>query len=220
MKRNIRFWTRYTWESIGVDLSLMAVLAVLTVFGAEGLNWRLFAATMPYFLCFGAIFGMIIINTGSQTLYVPLLLSMGETRRNVLLGFHYYRTLIISVTTALCALIWLLVPGELSSTGLRSIPTLLCVLVTAAALGSIMGTLFVKWKWLGTIIIILLCGGLGGALGATGVSMAKGLALADTLSLASYLTRTPWWLVLTALAALGVDLAFQWLILRRQEVRL
>lgn len=220
MKRNLKFWTRYTWETLGVDMALMAVLAVLVIFGAEGLNWRLFAATMPYFLCFGAIFGMILINTGAQSLYVPLLLSMGETRRNVLLGFHYYRTLIISVTAALCALIWLLVPGELSSTGLRSIPTLLCVLIAASSFGSILGTILVKWKWLGTILVVLFCGGLGGVLGATGASMAKGLAIADTLDLASYLTRTPWWLILAALASLGLDVAFQGLILRRQEVRL
>ena len=220
MKRNVKFWTRYTWESIGVDLSLMAVLAVLTIFGAEGLNWRLFAATMPYFLCVGSIFGMIFINTSAHTLYVPLLLSMGEPRRNVLLGFHYYRALIIASTTVLCALIWLLVPGEVSGTGLRSLPTLLCVLVLASSFGSILGTFFVRWKWLATVITVLICGGLGGTIGAAGVAINKGLAFHNALELTAYLIRLPWWLVLTALALFILDLLFQWLILRRQEVRL
>jgi len=34
------------------------------------------------------------------------------------------------------------------------------------------------------------------------------------------LERLPWWLVMTALAAFGLDVAFQWLLLQRQEVKL
>ncbi|MDE6881166.1 MAG: hypothetical protein K2P20_07385 [Oscillospiraceae bacterium] len=220
MKRNIRFWTRYTWESIGADIIIMAILAGLAAFSAEGLDLSLFASVMPYFLCVGSIFGMILINASSHTLYVPLLLSMGETRRNVLLGFHYYRALIIASTTVLCALIWLLVPGEVSGTGLRSLPTLLCVLVLASSFGSILGTFFVRWKWLATVITVLICGGLGGTIGAAGVAINKGLAFHNALELTAYLIRLPWWLVLTALALFILDLLFQWLILRRQEVRL
>jgi len=142
VKRNLKFWTRYTWESAGVLLFTTAVLAVISLFSAEGLDFTTFATFMPYYLCVAAILVMMMINTGSQSTYVPLLLSMGETRRNVLLGFHYYRALIIAVTLALCAIVWLIVPGEISSVGLRSIPTLLCVLLIASAMGSIMGTIF------------------------------------------------------------------------------
>ena len=155
-----------------------------------------------------------------MSLYVPLLLSMGETRRNVLLGFHYYRTLIISVTLALCALIWLLIPGEVSSAGLRSIPTILCILVASSSLGSILGTLFTKWKWLATVIIIILCGGAGGAVGFMGVAAADSLVITETLEMAAHLETLPWWLALTAVAALALDVAFQWMLLRRQEVKL
>ena len=91
MKRNLKFWTRYTGESAEAVLVCTAILAVISLFGAEGLNFAVFASTMPYYLCVAAVFVMMILNTGSQTLYVPLLLSMGETRRNVLLGFHYYQ---------------------------------------------------------------------------------------------------------------------------------
>ena len=170
MKRNLKFWTRYTWESSGVVLVTAAVLAVISLFGAEGLDFAVFAAIVPYYLCIAAVFIMMMLNSGSQTLYVPLLLSMGETRRNVLLGFHYYRVLIIAVTAALCALIWLLAPGEVSAIGLRSIPTILCVLLIASALGSIMGTVLVRWKWAGMVLIILLCGVAGGTVGFAGAT--------------------------------------------------
>lgn len=220
MKRNLKFWTRFTWENVGMDLIIMAILAAFSIFSAEGLNFQFLTTVMPYFLCIAAVFGMMLMNSTSQMLYVPLLLSMGETRRNVLLGFHYFRTLITVVTIALCALIWLLVPGEVSSIGLRSIPTILCVLAVASALGSIMGTLFVRWKWLGTILIILLCGAAGGMVGFAGVAASDALSVEKTVNIVTRLETLPWWLIVTALAALAADVVFQWLLLRRQEVKL
>ncbi len=220
MRRNLRFWTRYACESAVVELALTAVFTLIVVFGADGLDFKALASVGPYFFCFAAIFTIMMINTGSQSLYVPLLLAMGETRRNVLLGFHYYRALIITVTIALCGLVWLLAPGEVSSIGLRSIPTILCLLIASSALGSIIGTLLVKWRWVGTIFIVLLFGLAGGTMGFTGVAMGDVLAETNTAALAAYLERLPWWLAMTALAAFGLDVAFQWLLLQRQEVKL
>lgn len=220
MKRNLKFWTRYTWECGGLVLAVAVVLAVLAIFGAEGLDFRTFATRVPYFLCIGAVFCILVGNTGTEILYVPLLLSMGETRRNVLLGFHYFRLLIITTTTALCALVWLITPGEVSSIGLRSIPTIVCVLLIASALGSIMGTLFTRWKWAGTALIIVLCGLGGGTMGFAGVSMQDSFFTAKTVELAAHLMSTPWWLAAAVVGSLAVDLAFQWMLLRRQEVKL
>ena len=220
MKRNLKFWTRYTFESAEATLVCAAVLAVVALFGAEGLDFGTFATVMPYFLLISSIFMMLMINTGSQALYVPLLLSFGETRRNVLLGFHYYRALVITATLAACALIWLLAPGEVSAIGLRSIPTLLCVLVIVSAVGSILGTLFVKWKWLGTVIIILICGVAGGTVGFAGASVDDAISIAKTADIVSHLIKLPWWLLAAVPVALAADVVFQWLLLRRQEVKL
>lgn len=218
MKRNLRFWTRYTWECTGLVLCVTVVLAALCAFSEENLDVRTFATATPYFLCVSTVFCILMGNSGTHTLYVPLLLSMGETRKNVLAGFLYFRGLIIAVTTALCALIWLAAPGEASAVGLRSIPTILCVLVTCSNLGSIMGTLFVKWKWAGMIVIIIICGVGGGLVGFA--SAAGGVLLTNALELAVYLAATPWWLAAAAAVSLGLDLGFQWLLLRRREVKL
>ena len=136
------------------------------------------------------------------------------------LGFHYYRILIIAATIALCGLIWLLIPGEVSAIGLRSLPTLLFALVIAASFGSIMGTIFIKWKWLGTVIIVLLCGVFGGFMGLMGSKVVDGLDLANTADLTAYLQELPWWLTAAAGVLLAADSVFQWLLLRRQEVKL
>ena len=220
MKRNLRFWTRYTWESAGTTLFCTAIMAVISLFNAEGLDFTTFATVVPYFLLIASIFVMLLINSGCHTLYVPLLLSMGETRRNVLLGFHYYRALIIAVTLAACALVWLLAPGEVSAIGLRSIPTLLCVLLIASAVGSIMGTVFVKWRWLGMVVIILICGVAGGMLGFASAAASNMLSMAKTADIVVHLIKLPWWLVAAVPLALVADIAFQWLLLRRREVKL
>lgn len=220
MKRNLKFWTRYTWECTGLLLVIAVALSVIAAFGAEGLDLRTFATVVPYFLCIGSIFCILIGNSGTVTLYVPLLVSMGETRRNVFFGFRFFQALIIAVTTALCALIWLLVPGEVSALGLRSIPTILCILIIFSALGSIMGTLFVRWRWVGTLFIIVVCGLAGGIMGFTGVAAGKGLASAKTMELAAHLVTTPWWLAAVVAVSLAADLSFHWLLLRRQEVKL
>lgn len=220
MKRNLKFWTRFTWESAGSVLVCAAVLAGISLFSADGLDVATFATVVPYYLCVAAIFMMMMLNSGSHSTYVPLLLSMGETRRNVLLGFHYYRVLIIAVTLAACSLVWLLVPGEVSSVGLRSIPTLLCVLLIASALGSIMGTIFVKWKWAGTVLIILLCGVAGGTVGFASTSVGSFMAVSKSVEIVSLLMTLPWWLVAAVPVALALDIVFQWLLLRRQEVKL
>ena len=220
MKRNLKFWTRYTFESAEATLACAVVLAFVALFGAEGLDFGTFATVMPYFLLISSIFMMLMINTGSQALYVPLLLSFGETRRNVLLGFHYYRALIIAVTLAACALIWLLAPGEVSAIGLRSIPTLLCMLMIASAVGSIMGTVFVKWRWLGVVIILVICGIAGGTVGFAGAAASDALSVAKTVEIVSYLIKLPWWLLAAVPVSLAADIVFQWLLLRRQEVKL
>ena len=218
MRRNVAFWTRFTWETAGVCAAITGVLAAVSILKTDRLDFSLLASVVPYFLCFSAVFSIMMVNTGAQTLYVPLLLAMGETRRNVLLGFQYYRTLIIAVTVGVCALVWLLVPGELSRTGLQSIPTLLFGLLITSAAGSLLGTLTVKWKWAGTVLVVLMSGVAGGFIGRASVGDLN--LAADTMQMVSYLTVLPWWLVMAALALFAADILFQWLLLRRREVKL
>ena len=42
--------------------------------------------------------------------------------------FHFTNIVPTILPTAACAIIWLAVPGEVSSVGLRSLPTLICIL--------------------------------------------------------------------------------------------
>ena len=135
------------------------------------------------------------------------------------MGYHYHRALIIALAVGISSLIWALVPGELSALGLRNIPSILAVLVTASALGSIIGTIYARWKWVATVLLVVVFGTFGGV---GGFSVAGGGEDVAQLveKAAQFLAEFPWWLALVAVVALGADAAFQWLLLRKQEVRL
>lgn len=219
MKRNLRFWARYTWEGMQMVLIVLAIFLALSAVGASRLELTALAAAAPAYLLLAAGLTTIILNYGTQVVYIPLLISMGETRRNLFLGYHFYRMLIIAAAVGVSALIWALVPGEISRLGLSSIPAILALLVTSASLGSILGTIYFKWKWAATILLVAVfgaCGGVGGfsiAGGGEDVALLVGKG-------AAFLAKFPWWVALAALLALAADAAFHWLLLRRQEVKL
>lgn len=217
MKRTLKFWTRYTWDSSRTVLLLVAVMAALIAIGADGGDWDVFVAAIPYCLVMSASLCMMFINYSCQMLYVPLLLSMGETRRRIFLGFHYYRALIIAAAVALCALVWALVPGQISAIGLGSIPTIVEVLVLSASLGSILGTAFSRWPWVAMVFMMVLSGCVGGF---GSYSMMGGFQVEQITRLADLLHDLPWWLAALAAVALALDMGFHWVLLRRREVKL
>ncbi len=219
MKRNLRFWSRYTCESLQAVALLLAILLVISIVGASRLELASLAALAPAYLLLAAGMCIIMLNYGTQVVYIPMLLSLGETRRNIFLGYHYHRALIIALAVGISSLIWALVPGELSALGLRNIPSILAVLVTASALGSIIGTIYARWKWVATVLLVLVFGSFGGVGGysfAGGGEDVAALIHKGARAMASF----PWWLGVTALLALAADMAFQWFLLRRQEVKL
>ena len=99
------------------------------------------------------------------------------------------------------------------------IPAILALLVASASLGSILGTIYFKWKWAATILLVVVfgaCGGVGGfSIAGGGEDVAQLIGKG-----AAMLAEFPWWVALAAAASLGVDAAFQWVLLRKQEVKL
>ncbi len=219
MRRNLKFWTRYTWENAEILLAVTALLGVLMLLGRERPAWDVFAARVPYLLLMSGCFTLYIVNTSSHQLYIPLLIAMGETRRNILYGFLYYRLLAIAGTLAACGLIWGLIPGEISREGLRHLPILLVTMLLASALGSIAGTLTVRWKWVALVAIMIPSGIFGGLIGYMGVG--GGTRLEKVLQVASrLLTGTVWPLVLATAVLLAVDGLLQYRVVMTREAKI
>ena len=86
MKRNLKFWTRHTWESIGVDMLIVAVFSGIVVLTNSGIDWSLFVSAVPLFLIIAAIFGMILINSLPEKAQGEIALGKAYSAVHVLLG--------------------------------------------------------------------------------------------------------------------------------------
>lgn len=225
MKRNLRFWTRFTWEYLEAELIVVGVFLLMSIINSEliwagGMTGILdVLALLPFYLIISAVLCMMMIAPGCQMLYVPLLISCGETRRNIFWGCQYFRFLLIAVTAAVSALVWLLVPCDVSSAGLQCLPLIITGLAIASALGNLVGLVYVRWKWVGVVVIALVFGIFGGVcgwMGSTGGFDFAGLPVVSTVLSNLYL---PWPVVAAAAVLLAADLGCQWLLLRRREVK-
>ena len=226
MRRNLRFWTRFTFEYVGVELLVVGLFLLIGLIsndwiwdeGVSGLTD--FLSLLPFYLIFVAVILLVLTGPGLQMLYVSLLVSCGEPRKNVFWGLQYHRFLMIAVTSLLCACIWLLVPGEVSEAGRQCLPVIVTGLVILSAAGGLIGTAYMRWKWLGVLSIVLCSAGFGGTIG--WLTISKGLDF-TALPLAAgnlYTWFLPGQLAAAAVILLALDLTAQWLTLRRREVKL
>ena len=153
-------------------------------------------------------------------LYFPLLISCGEPRRNIFWGFQYHRFLLIAATSAVSGLIWVLVPGEISTACLSGLPMIVTGLLMVSSFGNLLGSAYLKWKWVGTIILVLFFGTCGGLAAWLMNSGGFDMTAASLVVWGMVTLFLPWQIMLAAVVLLAVDMGAQWLLLRRREVRL
>ena len=226
MRRNLRFWTRYTWESVEVELICVGVFLVLSTLSSEPAwtgssgGWADFLALAPFYLIVAAVLSIVMIVPGCQILYIPLLVSHGEPRKNVYWGYQYYRFLLIAVTSAVSGLVWALVPSEISTACLSCLPMIVTGLVIASSFGNLLGSAYVRWKWLGVVVLVLFFGACGGMAGWIGSHGGFDIAEVSVFTLGLTTMVLPWQLIAAAVVLLVIDLSVQWLLLRRREVKL
>ena len=212
MRRNLRYWSKFSLQNLLVPgMCLLFALVLAVNWSAEGpTNLTL----LPGIALVGMLFSFICFGCGIVVLYLPLLVSMGETRRNVLLGYHYYLALSVVMGTALWAvMMWIAGVGEAILSGLASV---IGAQVLVAAAGSLIGIAYALFKWVGVLMIALLSGGTAGIFSFLVASRGRdGIAL-----IAGFLSPKGLWLLIAGLALAAVEIAAAWLHFRRREVKL
>ena len=228
MRRNLRFWSRYTWESMEAELIAMGAFVLISAVSSDPLwtkgmsgqsGWTDYLALAPFYLIVAAVICIMILGPGSQTLYIPLLISNGEPRKNIFWGYQFHRLLLVAATSVIAGLTWLLIPSEISDACLSCLPMIVTGLVICSSAGNLLGSAYVKWKWFGMVAMVLffgVCGGLGGWLVSTGGLKIPAVSLL-TLGLTTIIPTGQ--MAALAAALLAVDLGVQWLLLRRREVK-
>jgi hypothetical protein len=219
MKRNLRYWGAYVLTSLlGVAAAILVFLYIvngLNVIGGVDALVTVVINTLPAMVGISMGITLILGNFSAQALYVPLQLSMGDTRKSCYWGYLGYRAAAIAVAV-LVSLPAMLLSGE-DGIGVDALPALVLALALVSGLGSLMGLAWMKLKAVGVIFMVLVCGTFGGVLGFCSVDDG---ALGAIQSLVQKLHGGTGVLAVLAIVVVALDLGLGWLSLRRREVKL
>ena len=168
---SLKFWSRQclTWLGIAAVTSLFMLL--LQGMGDEtpavsSLDTFLFV--MPFYLIvIGAFCALILGASTFQTMFGALV-SMNVTRKAVTAGIILTQAAFIGCILAVSAGMWSaarMISGE-SDTMLSLLPLFAAVCFGLAAVGTVIGIIFLRWGKAGVIALVIICGVFGGIVGA------------------------------------------------------
>lgn len=174
--RNLKFWGMNCLECIGMTALGALVLIFIYGIGSSDIGTRGFGGMLvdefsmyPYYLfTIGGIIVMVVTVSYYQV-YFSLLVSMNCTRREVAGGVVFATAATVLGITAAAAVIWLCLPGDISSDGIRLLPLLAGVLFAAGAFSMVMGVVVMRWGKIGMIVFGVIGAGVGGVAGALAV---------------------------------------------------
>ena len=213
--RGLRFWMRYLLETVGIGLLVGIFVLVLMGIGAEGDATAAVLFCIPYYITIGCALSVMMVAFSTHILYIPLVLSMGSTRREAYWGFLLYRLAAAAFPLLVSLILWLVIPGDIARDGLRVLPMLALVLLSVIHFGSLAGLAYQKLKILGIVLLIVICGCVGGLVSL----LINGfhLDLSEILGAMSqiWVIGVLVWLILAAL-----DLLATYFALRSREVKL
>ncbi len=165
--RSLRFWGENWLETMGISLGAALVLMLFWGFGKSYENMQEMAAMYGYYLIAAGGFIVFLVGVTYYQTYFSLLVSMNATRKQVARDILINVAAMILGVTVLAALVWTVVPGELSEKGLELLPLLGGVLFIAAAFCVALGTIIAKWGKVGMIIFAVVCVLIGGCAGSS-----------------------------------------------------
>lgn len=170
--KSLKFWGESFLEGIGISAACAAVLAVIQVGrgdfseGIVGLALEVLSL-YPYYLFLAGVFVMLMEVIGYFQAVFSILVSMNATRKSVARGITGSVGATILGLIIMAAVIWMLVPGDISEAGLKLLPLLTGILCIMTAVFLIFGGVSVKWGKTGKIIMTIFCVCMGAIAGFT-----------------------------------------------------
>ena len=136
-----------------------------TVYGAGTAGMLI--AVLPFFILVAGIFSTFLIGVTYFQVYFSVLVSMNATRKKTVISILVNIAAMLLGINAVMALIWKLVPNEISETGLRLMPLFIGIMFLAAALCVLLGSVIVRWGKIGMVIFAFVSVVLGVCIGAS-----------------------------------------------------
>jgi len=150
----LKFWIKQGFEIFGVILGASMLYGFL-MFIQTGDGWVGLLSTFPlYLLLFGAML-MTTMTIGIYKMAVPLAISFGSTRNEVLLGLQLFRIIPILLIPAIATLLTA-IAGENAAMPLNIVfPLGVGAFLITGALGSFLGAIFTKYGKVATIVTVI-----------------------------------------------------------------
>lgn len=160
--RDVKHWGRIWLESMGITAVL--ALGCLIIVGIRSKDSNLetidliqgLLALYPYYLCLAGAIIILTVTGSCFQIYLPILVSMNSTRKAALRGMLLMIGCLIAGITAVSALIWVGM-DDVAVSGLNILPILSGFLFIESAVVVILGTIFLRWRRLGTLFMIGAC---------------------------------------------------------------
>ena len=150
----LKFWVKQGFECFGIVLGASVLYGFLMFIQTDG-GWDGLLILLPlYLLLFGALM-MMGMTIGIYKMAVPLAISFGSTRNEVLLGLQLFRAIPVLLIPAL-ATVLTAVSGEDATFPLSMVfPLGVGAFLTTSALGAIVGVVFTKYGKVATIVTVI-----------------------------------------------------------------
>lgn len=176
--RSLKFWGVLTIEGIGIAVGIGLLLYFyLLIQMPEGLVTGFFEnlALYPYYLLVAGSFYTMMYVLGCFQVYYSLLVSMNVTRKATVLGIIASTGVLVAALLLIMWVIWKLVPGDVSSSGLGIFHLCSGILFIVTGVMLLLGVVIVKWGKIGTIVTMLIAGIGGGCMGASAAIMGENM---------------------------------------------
>lgn len=215
MRETIRYWLLFLWQTAKIALWAVLFIGIIFLARVDFSRMSLSPYLLPTIITASAALPQLICGPGAYTLYMPLQLALGETRRNVFWGYLTSILVYALPPAGVCGALLALSPSVPNRLGLTL--GLLLVQLLSGAFSSILGVLYAKFKIIACFIIGVVSACAGG--GFVTINMLN--IFSDKLSL-SFLGQGD---VLTVLAVTAAVLLLAGAVLtglrlRRLEVKL
>ena len=150
----LRFWLKQGVETFAIVLGASLLYGLLMFIQTDsGLDGLLILLPL-YLLLFGALM-MMGISIGIYKMAVPLVISFGSTRNEVLLGLQIFRAIPVLLISALAAILTA-VSGEEATLPLSAVlPLGIGAFLITSALGAVIGVVFTKYGKTATILTVI-----------------------------------------------------------------
>ena len=150
----LRFWLKQGVETFAIILGASLLYGLLMFIQTDsGLDGLLILLPL-YLLLFGALM-MMGISIGIYKMAVPLAISFGSTRNEVLLGLQIFRAIPVLLIPTLAAILTA-AGGEDASLPLSAVlPLGIGAFLITSALGAVIGVVFTKYGRLATILTVI-----------------------------------------------------------------